>query len=147
MPSFEIALSTAMLPILAARAGMIPCQPTPPWSSPGTSCTLRGSTVASSRMPGIRTPWKRTGENSMTSPDQLISQPTTPVKTGTLATCHQSRPAAQSRIASSIAVTPSDLPPADEAQPAQAIQPALHLGRTCQQPHIVRRQSEALSRP
>ena len=51
-PSFAIALSTAMLPILAARAGMIPCQPTPPWRMPGTSCSLRGSTRGELAHPG-----------------------------------------------------------------------------------------------
>ena len=43
---------------------------------------VRGSTLASSRMPGIRTPLKCTGEKSIHRPDQLISQPMTPVKTG-----------------------------------------------------------------
>ena len=35
-------------------------------------------------------PWKRTGLNSMTTPDQLISQPMAPVKTGIEANATQS---------------------------------------------------------
>ena len=80
-----------MLPILAARAGTMPCQPMPPCRTPGTSWILRGRTVASSFMPGTLTPWKRSGANSMTRPDQLISQPMTPVKTGMVTNANQSR--------------------------------------------------------
>ena len=87
-----IALSTAMLPILAARAGTIPCHPMPPWRTPGTSWSLRGSTEASSRIPGIRMPWKRSGLNSMTRPDQLIAHPTTPVKSGMVRNAYQLMP-------------------------------------------------------
>src|SRR5690349_11085090 len=74
-----------MLPILAARAGTIPCQPTPPCRKPGTSWSLRGSTRESCLRPGTLNPWNRTGENSMIRPVQLISQPMTPVKTGIVA--------------------------------------------------------------
>ncbi len=89
MPTFAITLSTAIEPILAARAGTIPCQPTPPSSSPGISWSLRGSTRASGLSTGTCTPWNRSGENSIHSPDQLISQPTTPVKSGMVRTCSQ----------------------------------------------------------
>ena len=75
-------MSTAIEPILAARAGMIPCQPAPPCMTPGTSCSLWGRTDDSSRSPGIVRPWNRTGLKSMISPVQLISQPMTAVKTG-----------------------------------------------------------------
>ncbi|MDR6174750.1 hypothetical protein QE366_002009 [Nocardioides zeae] len=71
-----------MLPILPARAGTIPCHPRPPERNPGISCTLRGDAVASSLRPGTRKPWKWVGEKSIHSPDQLMSQPTTAVKTG-----------------------------------------------------------------
>ncbi len=57
---------------------------------PGTSWSLRGSTRESWRIPGMVTPWNRTGENSMITPVQLISQPTTPVKIGTESRCSQS---------------------------------------------------------
>ncbi len=85
-----MALSTAIEPILAARAGTMPCHPMPPWRTPGTSWILRGSSVASSRKPGTVTPWKRTGLNSIHRPDQLIRKPTTPVKTGIEAKATQS---------------------------------------------------------
>ena len=48
--------------------------------APPASCAA--ARVASWRMPGTVTPWNRTGVNSMIRPVQLISQPTTPVKTG-----------------------------------------------------------------
>ncbi len=41
-------------------------------------------------MPGTATPRKRTGENSMTRPVQLIRNPTTPVNSGTERRCSQS---------------------------------------------------------
>ena len=41
-------------------------------------------------MPGTVMPWNRTGENSIIRPVQLISQPTTPVKTGIESKCSQS---------------------------------------------------------
>ena len=62
----------------------------PPWSSPGISCALRGITLASALRPGTETPWNRSGSNSIQSPDQLISQPMTPVKTGMVRMCSQS---------------------------------------------------------
>ena len=57
-------------------------------------------------MPGTVTPWKRTGENSITRPVQLISQPTTPVKTGMERTCHQSTCWKNQSISSSISHRP-----------------------------------------
>ena len=95
-----------MLPIFAARAGTMPCQPMPPWRNPGTSWILRGSTRESWRMPGTVTPWKRTGENSITRPVQLISQPTTPVKTGTESRCSQSTCWKNQSISSSMSHRP-----------------------------------------
>ena len=96
MPSLAIALSTAIEPILAALAGTMPCQPSPPWGMPGTSWSLRGRMVPSSRSPGIRMPWNCTGLNSMIRPDQLISQPITPVKIGMDTNANQSRSFAHS---------------------------------------------------
>ena len=90
-------MSTAIDPIFAARAGMIPCHPRPPCITPGTSCSLRGSTEESSRRPGKVTPWKRTGLKSITSPVQLMSQPTTAVKTGIDQNTSQSTSASHSR--------------------------------------------------
>ena len=52
--------------------------------------------MASSRRPGTLNPWKRTGENSIHSPDQLIRKPMTPVKTGMDANANQSTSLAQS---------------------------------------------------
>ncbi len=71
-----------MLPILAARAGTMPCQPTPPSIRPGISWTLRGMMPAISLRPGTRKPWKLIGLKSIHRPDQLMSQPMTPVKIG-----------------------------------------------------------------
>ena len=36
-------------------------------------------------------PWNRSGANSIQSPDQLINQPITPVKTGMVRMCSQPR--------------------------------------------------------
>ena len=66
-------LSTAMLPIVAAREGMIPCQPTPPCITPGTCWSLRGSSFATANSPGSRKPLKRTGLKSIQTPVQLVT--------------------------------------------------------------------------
>ena len=79
-----------MLPIFAARAGTIPCQPIPPCMIPGTSWSLRGSSVESSYRPGTVRPWNWTGLNSMISPLQLISHPIAPVKNGIVISLIQS---------------------------------------------------------
>jgi hypothetical protein len=42
-PILAIPLSTARLPIFAAREGTIPCQPIPPTMTPGICWTLWGS--------------------------------------------------------------------------------------------------------
>ena len=55
-------------------------------------------------MPGIRTPWNRIGLNSMISPVQLISQPTTPVKRGIVAKCSQSTSWRNQSISSAVTV-------------------------------------------
>ena len=52
--------------------------------------------MASSRRPGTRNPWKRTGENSIQSPDQLIRKPMMPVKIGMDTKANQSSSLAQS---------------------------------------------------
>ena len=77
-------MSTAIDPILAARAGTMPCQPTRPSAQPGISWSLRGNIVARSARPGILRPWKDTGWKSMIRPVQLINQPIAPVKNGML---------------------------------------------------------------
>ena len=61
LPILAIPLSTARLPILAAREGTIPCQPTPPCIIPGISWTLRGAMLTRVARPGTRHPRKRTG--------------------------------------------------------------------------------------
>ena len=45
-------LSTAMLPIFAAREGMIPCQPMPPIITPGICWIRRGKTLREARQAG-----------------------------------------------------------------------------------------------
>ena len=57
-------------------------------------------------MPGTVTPWNRTGENSMISPVQLISQPTTPVKIGMESRCHQLSTCEKFQSISSSTATP-----------------------------------------
>lgn len=74
-----------MLPIFAARAGTIPCQPIPPCMIPETSWRRWGRRVDSSKSPGMRKPWKRTGLNSIRTPVQLISHPIAPVNRGMVA--------------------------------------------------------------
>ena len=66
-------LSTAMLPIFAAREGMIPCQPMPPFITPGICWILRGSRRTSGATPGTRTPLKRTGLKSIHTPLQFVA--------------------------------------------------------------------------
>jgi hypothetical protein len=54
-------LSTAIEPIFAAREGTMPCQPRPPWPSPGICWMRRGITLARGARPGTLIPAKRTG--------------------------------------------------------------------------------------
>jgi hypothetical protein len=68
----ELGVSTAMLPIFAAREGMIPCQPTPPCITPGICWNLRGSSPARAFRPGKRNPLNRTGLNSIQTPLQFV---------------------------------------------------------------------------
>ena len=73
LPTFAIPLSTAIEPIFAARDGMIPCQPTPPCITPGICWIRRGSTRASGRSPGTRTPLNSSGSNSIQTPLQFVA--------------------------------------------------------------------------
>src|SRR5437763_954203 len=82
LPTFAIPLSTAMLPIFAARDGMIPCQPTPPFITPGTCWTLRGSRRASGARPGSVKPRKWSGLKSIHTPVQFVAYPIAPEKIG-----------------------------------------------------------------
>ncbi len=60
-PILAIPLSTARLPILAAREGTIPCHPIPPTITPGICWSLCGSSRTSAWTPGTCQPRKRTG--------------------------------------------------------------------------------------
>jgi hypothetical protein len=62
-----------MLPIFAAREGMIPCHPTPPFMIPGTCWTLRGSRRASGASPGSLKPLNSSGWNSIHTPVQFVA--------------------------------------------------------------------------
>ena len=62
-----------MLPIFAAREGMIPCQPTPPTMIPGICWIRRGRICEMARRPGIRNPAKRTGLKSIQTPVQFVT--------------------------------------------------------------------------
>jgi hypothetical protein len=61
VPILAIPLSTARLPIFAAREGTMPCQPIPPIISPGICWSLRGSSSASCSSQRTRQPLKWTG--------------------------------------------------------------------------------------
>ena len=57
LPTFESALSVAMLAILSTRDGTIPCHPSrPSFDSTGITCTRRGRKGNSTLSPGTRTP-------------------------------------------------------------------------------------------
>ena len=62
-----------MLPIFAAREGMIPCQPRPPFMIPGICWTLRGSSLAGGARPGSGKPRNLTGLNSIHTPVQFVA--------------------------------------------------------------------------
>jgi hypothetical protein len=73
LPTFSTALSVAMLAILSARDGTIPCQPNrPSLEMHGTTCMRRGRKGHSVRSPGSRVPWNWSGWNSMSTPDQFV---------------------------------------------------------------------------
>ena len=64
-----------MLPIFAAREGMIPCQPTPPTMTPGICWIRRGSRRASRDSPGRRNPANSIGWKSIHTPVQFVTYP------------------------------------------------------------------------
>ena len=71
-----------MLPIFAAREGMIPCQPTPPTMIPGICWMRRGTIRARRASPGSRKPANLTGWKSIQTPVQFVTYPIAAEKSG-----------------------------------------------------------------